>query len=83
MNEMIWASTKCIQFSLTKYVDGTDAISCLEDSRNMICSQCQSRIDAKKPHPTKSLAIIHRNIVGVTLVLLSSSIAEVVSSVNL
>ena len=38
VTEMIWDSTKCIQFLLTKYVDGREATACLEDTKNMICS---------------------------------------------
>ena len=77
--EMIWDSTKCVRFLLTKYVDGKEATCCLEDSKNMACSRCQSRIHGEM----KSLAPARGKPSGIILVPPSSSIVDVVSSVSL
>jgi len=77
--EMIWDSMKCIQFLLTKYVDGREATCCLEDTKNTICSQCQSRVHGEM----KTLAPAHRKPSGTIFVPLSSSIVDVVSLVSL
>jgi len=72
-------SIKCVRFLLTKYVDGMEATCCLEDSKNMACGRCQSRIHSE----IKSLAPACGNPSGIILVPLSSSIVDVVSSVSL
>jgi len=77
--EMIWDSMKCIRFLLTKYVDGREATCCLEDTKNTICSRCQSRVHGEM----KTLAPAHRKPSGTILVPPSSSIVDVVSSVSL
>jgi len=77
--KMIWDSMKCIRFLLTKYVDGREATCCLKDTKNMICSQCQSRVHGKM----KILAPAHRKPSGTILVPPPLSIVDVVSSVSL